>query len=78
MACLVPIAVLGCVFIAVTFVTIYIFLQQPLYWQSIQFGSRPVAIRAGMISVALTPWIVATSTKANIIACVTGIGPKHF
>jgi predicted ferric reductase len=71
-------AVLTCSFIAVVFVTLYCFLQQPLYWQSIQFGSPPVAIRSGMIAVALTPWIIATSMKANILTVIIGIGPERL
>jgi predicted ferric reductase len=71
-------AVLSCAFIAVAFVTIYCFLQQPLYWQSIRFGSPPLATRSGMIAVAMTPWIAATSTKANILTLVTGIGPERL
>ncbi|KAK3905027.1 hypothetical protein C8A05DRAFT_31182 [Staphylotrichum tortipilum] len=71
-------AVLGCVFIAVCFVTVYCFLQQPLYWQSIRFGSPPLAIRSGMMAVAMTPWIIATSTKANILTLITGIGPERL
>ncbi|KAK4242006.1 hypothetical protein C8A03DRAFT_11722 [Achaetomium macrosporum] len=70
--------VLSCVFIALAFVTIYCFLQQPLYWQSIRFGSPPLAIRSGMIAVAMTPWIVATATKANILTLITGIGPERL
>lgn len=61
-------SVLACGFIALAYVALYCFLQQPLYWQSIQFGSPPVAIRSGMLAVALTPWIVATSMKANIMS----------
>lgn len=71
-------AVLGCVFISLCFVTVYCFLQQPLYWQSIRFGSPPLAIRSGMMAVAMTPWIVATSTKANILTLITGIGPERL
>ncbi|KAK3311389.1 uncharacterized protein B0T15DRAFT_73070 [Chaetomium strumarium] len=71
-------AVLSCVFVALAFVTIYCFLQQPLYWQSIRFGSPPLAIRSGMIAVAMTPWIVATATKANILTLLTGIGPERL
>ncbi|KAK4043795.1 hypothetical protein C8A01DRAFT_32115 [Parachaetomium inaequale] len=71
-------AVLGCVFIALSFVTIFCFLQQPLYWQSIRFGSPPLSIRSGMIAVAMTPWILATSTKANILTMITGIGPERL
>jgi predicted ferric reductase len=71
-------AVIGILIIATAFVTLYCFLPQPLYWQSIQFGSPPLAIRAGMIAVAMTPWIVATSMKANLISMITGIGHERL
>ncbi|KAK5654386.1 hypothetical protein OQA88_7295 [Cercophora sp. LCS_1] len=71
-------AVLFSVFIALCFVTIFCFLQQPLYWQSIRFGSPPLAIRSGMIAVAMTPWIVATAMKANLLSLITGIGPERL
>ncbi|KAJ1335707.1 ferric-chelate reductase [Microdochium nivale] len=71
-------SVLAVGFIALAFVCLYVFLIQPLYWQSIKFGSPPVAIRAGMIAVAMTPWIVATSMKANLLTLVTGIGPERL
>ncbi|PFH56725.1 hypothetical protein XA68_16101 [Ophiocordyceps unilateralis] len=71
-------AVLACASVAVAMVTLYCFLQQPLYWQSIRFGSPPVAIRAGMLAVAMTPWIVATSMKANLLTLIVGIGPDRL
>ncbi|KAJ2906030.1 uncharacterized protein MKZ38_003513 [Zalerion maritima] len=71
-------AVLVIVLIATAFVALYCFLLQPLYWESIQYGSPPVAVRAGMIAVAMTPWILATSTKANILTLITGIGPERL
>ncbi|WQF82938.1 Putative ferric reductase, NAD binding domain, ferric reductase transmembrane component-like protein [Colletotrichum destructivum] len=71
-------AVVTCGLIALAFVTLYCFLQQPLYWQSIQFGSPPVAIRSGMIAVALTPWIIVTSMKANVMSILIGIGPERL
>ncbi|KAK0633579.1 FAD-binding domain-containing protein [Immersiella caudata] len=71
-------AVLFSVFIALCFVTVFCFLQQPLYWQSIRYGSPPLAVRAGMIAVAMTPWIVATATKANLLSLITGIGPERL
>lgn len=37
-----------------------------------------MAIRAGMIAVAMTPWIVATSMKANLVTMVTGIGHERL
>jgi predicted ferric reductase len=71
-------AVLASGLVAVAFVTVYSFLLQPLYWQSIQYGSPPLAIRSGMIAVAMTPWIIATSTKANLLTLITGIGPERL
>ncbi|KAG6023356.1 hypothetical protein E4U41_002043 [Claviceps citrina] len=71
-------AVLACGFIALVFVVLYCFLQQPLYWGSIQFGSPPVAIRSGMLAVAMTPWIVVTSMKANILTTLIGLGPDRL
>ncbi|KAJ9134519.1 Ferric/cupric reductase transmembrane component 7, partial [Coniochaeta hoffmannii] len=71
-------AVLASTFVAIAFVTIYCFLQQPLYWESIRFGSPPLAIRAGMIAVAMTPWIIVTSMKWNLLTVITGIGPERL
>ena len=71
-------AVIAILTIALAFVSLYCFLPQPLYWQSIQFGSPPLAIRAGMIAVAMTPWIIATSMKANLISMLTGIGHERL
>ncbi|GJN69268.1 hypothetical protein PLICBS_003316 [Purpureocillium lilacinum] len=71
-------AVLMCAFVAIVFVALYCFLQQPLFWQSIRFGSPPVAIRSGMIAVAMTPWIIATSMKANVLTMLIGIGPERL
>lgn len=58
---------------AFTFVMCYCFIPQPYYWQSIAYGSPPLAIRAGMIAVAMMPWIVGLSMKANLITFLTGI-----
>lgn len=63
---------------AVIFVTLYCFVPQPLYYASIAFGSPPVAIRAGMLAVAIMPWIVALSMKANPITLLTGIGHERL
>lgn len=66
------------VFAALAFVTLYCFVPQPLYWSSIQFGSPPLAIRSGMIAVALMPWIVGLSMKANFISVLTGLGHERL
>lgn len=63
---------------ALIFVTLYCFLPQPLYYSSIRIGSPPLAIRAGMLAVAMIPWIVAMSTRANFIAMLTGIGHERM
>jgi len=63
---------------ALVFVLCYSFVPQPLYWQSIQDGSPPLAIRAGMIAVAMMPWIVGLSMKANIVSYLTGIGHERL
>jgi len=63
---------------ALIFVCLYTFVPQPLYWQSIQFGSPPVAIRSGMLAIALVPWIVAMSMKANLVTLLTGIGHERL
>ncbi|KAG6054646.1 hypothetical protein E4U17_003625 [Claviceps sp. LM77 group G4] len=70
--------VLACVLVALVYVILYCFLQQPLYWESIRFGSPPVAIRSGMLAVAMTPWVVVTSMKANILTTLIGIGPERL
>lgn len=69
----VSVAFFGCALSAVV-----IFVPQPLYWQSIAFGSPPIAIRSGMMALALVPWIVALAMKANIISLVTGIGHERL
>jgi hypothetical protein len=63
---------------ALVFVTLYCFVPQPLYYATIYYGSPPLAIRAGMIAVAMVPWIVALSTKANFISMLTGIGHERL
>jgi len=63
---------------AFVFVTLYCFIPQPFYYANIAFGSPPLAIRAGMLAVALMPWIVALSMKANLITMLTGIGHERL
>ncbi|KAB8072509.1 ferric reductase NAD binding domain-containing protein [Aspergillus leporis] len=66
------------IFAAFVFVTLYSFIPQPLYYTSIAIGSPPLAIRAGMIAVAMIPWIVALSTRANFISILTGISHERL
>ncbi|KAK7734748.1 hypothetical protein SLS53_007854 [Cytospora paraplurivora] len=71
-------SVLTAGFVALVFVSLYCFLEQPLYWISIRYGSPPLAIRSGMIAVAMTPWITVTAMKANILSLITGIAPDRL
>lgn len=73
-----PVGVIVIVSAALVFVVLYCFVPQPLYWRSIAFGSPPLAIRAGMIAVAMLPWIVGLSMKANFISFITGIGHERL
>ena len=41
-------------------------------------AAPPLAIRAGMLAVALIPWIVGLSMKANFISILTGIGHERL
>lgn len=63
---------------AFIFTILYCFLPQPLFWGSIAYGSPPLAVRSGMMAVALMPWIVGLSMKANIITLITGIGHERL
>jgi hypothetical protein len=72
------ISVIIITFVAITFSVLYCFIPQPLYWQSLQYGSPPLAIRSGMMAVAMMPWIVAVAMKANIISVMTGIGHERL
>lgn len=71
-------AVLTVGFLALAFISLYCFLPQPLYWVSIRYGSPPLAIRSGMVAVAMTPWIFATAMKANLLSLITGIAPDRL
>ncbi|QKX57035.1 uncharacterized protein TRUGW13939_04143 [Talaromyces rugulosus] len=73
-----PLAVIVIVSIALIFIVIYCFVPQPLYFSSIALGSPPLAIRAGMIALAMIPWIVAMGTKPNVLTLVTGIGHERL
>jgi hypothetical protein len=65
-------------FLGITMSLLYCFLPRPLFWQSIQYGSPPLAIRSGMMAVALVPWVVATAMKTNVITIITGIGHQRL
>ena len=49
------------------------FAVHPYYRQHRGYGSPPLAVRTGLMAIALTPWILALSEKANPITMLTGI-----
>ncbi|KAI1614006.1 metalloreductase transmembrane component [Exophiala viscosa] len=60
--------------ICLTASLLYCFLPSPLFYASMSYGSPPLAIRAGMMSISLVPWCVVLATKANPVSLLTGIG----
>jgi NAD(P)H-flavin reductase len=64
--------------VSLAFCMLYTFIPQPFYYESLSYGSPPLAIRAGMISVAMIPWIIGLSMKANFITFLTGIGHERL
>ena len=57
---------------------LYCFLPKPLFYDSMSYGSPPLAIRAGMMSVSLLPWVVVLANKANPVAFLTGMGAERL
>ena len=70
--------VISIVLAALVFVLLYSFIPKPLFYATIRYGSPPLAIRSGMIAVAMMPWIVGLSLKANFITLLTGIGHERL
>jgi hypothetical protein len=72
------VGVAGLIFLSVLFATIATFVQRPYYRLLRSFGSPPLAVRTGLMAVALTPLIVALSGKYNVITLVTGISHERL
>jgi ferredoxin-NADP reductase len=66
------------IIVSLGFCMLYTFIPQPFYYESISYGSPPLAVRAGMISVAMIPWVIGLSMKANFITVLTGIGHERL
>lgn len=71
-------SVIVIVTISVVAAFLYTFIPKPLFYASMSYGSPPLAIRAGMMSVSLIPWVAATASKANLISYMTGIGHERL
>ena len=63
---------------AVVFAATATFAARPYYRERDGYGSPPIAIRTGLMAVALTPIIVALAGKFNIISILTGIGHEKL
>lgn len=63
---------------AFAFPSLYIFTQRPYYKEYAFHGPPPISGRAGMIAVAIVPFIVALGMKANMISFVTGVGHERL
>ncbi|KAI9809847.1 MAG: hypothetical protein M1825_000280 [Sarcosagium campestre] len=59
---------------AIIFATVATFAVRPYYRGHRGYGSPPLAIRTGLMAIALTPIIVALSGKINVVTMLTGIG----
>ncbi|KAJ5639581.1 ferric reductase like transmembrane component-domain-containing protein [Penicillium longicatenatum] len=54
------------------------FLVHPYYRERRGYGSPPLAVRAGLMSTALIPLILALSGKVNIVTWLTGISHEKL
>jgi Ferric reductase like transmembrane component len=64
--------------LSVLFATILTFAQKPYYRLHCGFGSPPLAVRTGLMAVALIPIIVALSGKYNAVTLITGISHERL
>ena len=61
-----------------TLAAIAMFAVRPYYRERDGYGSPPLAIRSGMMALALTPIIVALAGKFNVVTLLTGIGHEKL
>ena len=64
--------------VGIVFFAVMTFAQRPYYRLHRGFGSPPLAIRAGLMAIALTPFIVALAGKANFISALTGVSHEKL
>lgn len=64
--------------LAILYCSILSFAVRPYYREHRGYGSPPIAIRTGLMAVALTPLIIALSGKANLITLLTGISHEKL
>lgn len=61
---------LGAFFVSLT---VWVFSIKPYYRRTYEDGSPPLAIRTGMVAIALFPFIFACALKVNPISILTGV-----
>ncbi|KAF4635307.1 hypothetical protein G7Y89_g2795 [Cudoniella acicularis] len=64
--------VIGFFLLALVFLGILTFFQHPYYRPYRAFGSPPLGVRTGLVSIALTPLIFGLAEKFNLVTLVTG------
>jgi hypothetical protein len=57
---------------------LYVFTQRPYYAREPRLGPPPLAGRAGMIAIAMLPFVLALAMKANLVSFVTGVGHEKL
>ena len=62
----------------VLYCCILTFAVRPYYRNHRGYGSPPLAVRTGLMATALTPWLIALSSKVNIVTWLTGIGHEKL
>jgi hypothetical protein len=60
------------------FPLIYIFAQRPYYAMFPELGPPPISGRAGMIAVAMVPFVIALGMKVNPVGMLTGVGHEKL
>lgn len=68
------------IFVLITclYLLLLTFIQRPYYRGHRGYGSPPLAVRTGLMAIALTPIIVALSGKVNLVTMLTGIGHEKL
>ncbi|RMZ82788.1 hypothetical protein DV738_g1624, partial [Chaetothyriales sp. CBS 135597] len=64
--------------LAILYCLLLTFWQRPYYRNHRGYGSPPLAVRTGLMAVALTPLLFLLSGKANLVTMLTGIGHEKL
>ena len=63
---------------SVIFAVLLYFIQRPYYRETRGFGSPPLAVRAGLAAIAMTPISLALSGKYNFVTPLTGVSYERL